>query len=142
MARFRDDTNGRTLRRFPSYQRRAARLRFVATIGAAVITAAGLLLSAHLQSHAHRHDPPPREPRAPVVEVRPAPDLAPARGMAAATMTTATQAATLEPVYVTRTGRKYHRAACQHVDGRTTFELTVDEALQRGFEACRTCLPP
>lgn len=44
-------------------------------------------------------------------------------------------------VYVTRSGRKYHRKDCRYVR-HARFSLTLAEAMEQGFEPCRVCKPP
>ena len=43
-------------------------------------------------------------------------------------------------VYVTKTGTKYHREHCKHL-ARSTMELSLDVAKQRGYEPCGECRP-
>ena len=43
-------------------------------------------------------------------------------------------------VYVTRTGRKYHRANCKHLRS-VKFAIPIAEAML-DFAPCRTCVPP
>lgn len=45
-------------------------------------------------------------------------------------------------VYVTPSGKKYHRAECSAIAGSKMLEcITPEEAAERGFEACLTCEP-
>lgn len=47
-----------------------------------------------------------------------------------------------EVVVVTKTGDKYHLPDCQHVRGKTDLtELTKQEAIDKGYEACKVCKP-
>lgn len=41
-------------------------------------------------------------------------------------------------VYITRTGKRYHRASCRW--GYT--KVTLEEAKERGFTPCKVCKPP
>ena len=43
-------------------------------------------------------------------------------------------------VYITRTGKKYHREGCSYLKSKA--EVTVDEAKGRGLEPCSRCDPP
>ena len=43
-------------------------------------------------------------------------------------------------VYVTPTGKKYHRADCQYVNPNTATELTIEEA-QNEYSPCKRCDP-
>lgn len=47
---------------------------------------------------------------------------------------------TVETVYVTRTGKKYHREGCQYLRGGGR-EITLDRA-RRAYEPCKVCDPP
>jgi hypothetical protein len=44
-------------------------------------------------------------------------------------------------VYITRTGSKYHQEGCRHLRS-SKYALTLDEALEEGYEACKVCKPP
>jgi endonuclease YncB( thermonuclease family) len=44
-------------------------------------------------------------------------------------------------VYVTRTGTKYHREGCQHLQ-KSSRAITLKEALDKGYEPCSRCKPP
>lgn len=45
-------------------------------------------------------------------------------------------------VYVTPSGKKYHRAECSAISSSKSLEcITPEEAVERGFEACLTCEP-
>lgn len=52
-----------------------------------------------------------------------------------------TQIATAQTVYLTDTGRKYHRAGCRYL---STSSKAVDlaEAVAMGYEPCGVCNPP
>lgn len=43
-------------------------------------------------------------------------------------------------VYITRTGKKYHREWCSYLKSKA--EVTIDEAKGRGLEPCSRCDPP
>lgn len=43
-------------------------------------------------------------------------------------------------VYVTRAGKKYHRAECQFLRENSTA-ITLKEAKQRGYTPCNVCKP-
>ena len=43
-------------------------------------------------------------------------------------------------VYVTRTGECYHRDGCSYLKSR--IEITLQEAVDRGYRACSRCSPP
>ncbi len=46
-----------------------------------------------------------------------------------------------QTVYVTKTGKKYHRAGCRSLrKGR--IPMTLEEAAQKGYEPCGICRPP
>lgn len=44
-----------------------------------------------------------------------------------------------ENVFVTKTGRKYHRSDCFHIKDSETVELTISEAEAAGYEPCKDC---
>ena len=44
-------------------------------------------------------------------------------------------------VYVTKTGKKYHRQDCQFLS-KSKISMGLDEAKKRGFTPCRICKPP
>lgn len=46
-----------------------------------------------------------------------------------------------EIVYVTQTGKRYHRATCPHIQGHTTIRLTRKQAKERHLTPCLTCQP-
>lgn len=43
-------------------------------------------------------------------------------------------------VYLTRTGRKYHRADCRHLR-YSAYPVSKREAVERGYGACKVCRP-
>lgn len=44
-------------------------------------------------------------------------------------------------VYVTPSGKKYHRSTCQYVKGRDTKSMSESIAIEAGFEPCSVCNP-
>lgn len=48
-------------------------------------------------------------------------------------------AAQSESVFVTKNGTKYHKADCYHIKDSDVIELTVPEAEEAGYEACKDC---
>jgi len=44
-------------------------------------------------------------------------------------------------VYVTRAGKKYHRAGCRSL-GRSSIPISLKDAKARGYTACKLCHPP
>ena len=44
-------------------------------------------------------------------------------------------------VYITKTGEKYHRDGCSSLR-RSRFAVSLKEAVERGFGACKICKPP
>ena len=44
-------------------------------------------------------------------------------------------------VYVTPSGRKYHRKSCSSIKGHDTEKLQTWEAKERGYTACSRCNP-
>jgi len=43
-------------------------------------------------------------------------------------------------VYITRTGKKYHRAGCRYL--KSSEEVTLGDAQGRGLTPCSACRPP
>ena len=46
-----------------------------------------------------------------------------------------------QTVYVTRTGKKYHRDGCRHLV-RSRLPITLREAKQHEYAPCKVCKPP
>ena len=46
---------------------------------------------------------------------------------------------TQETVFITETGEKYHGANCRSIRGKNTYEVTLQEALNKGLEPCKIC---
>lgn len=44
-----------------------------------------------------------------------------------------------ETVYITRSGKKYHKSDCFYISGRDTTSVTVEEAEQQGYSPCSVC---
>lgn len=44
-------------------------------------------------------------------------------------------------VYVTRTGTKFHKSGCFHIEGRQTFSMSRSTAVKNGYGACKHCKP-
>ena len=44
-------------------------------------------------------------------------------------------------VYVTKTGKKYHRDGCSSLS-RSKIPIKLEDAKKRGYEPCRKCNPP
>ena len=44
-------------------------------------------------------------------------------------------------VYVTRTGKKYHRDGCRYL-AMSKFAISLKEAEARGYSPCKVCRPP
>jgi competence protein ComEC len=44
-------------------------------------------------------------------------------------------------VYVTNTGKRYHRANCQYLR-RSKHEMTLKDAVAAGYTPCHVCRPP
>ena len=55
------------------------------------------------------------------------------------TIAPAPSAGVSSDVAVTKSGEKYHRPNCRHVAGRDVFTITVPEAIDKGYEACKDC---
>ncbi len=51
------------------------------------------------------------------------------------------QSESSEIVYVTSTGKKYHRASCRYVRSRETSTISLSEAKQK-YDPCSVCDPP
>ena len=44
-------------------------------------------------------------------------------------------------VYITKTGKKYHRDGCRYLK-HSKILITLEDAKARGYEACKVCKPP
>ena len=44
-------------------------------------------------------------------------------------------------VYITRTGKRYHRAGCRYLS-QSHIKTTLAEAKANGYTPCRVCNPP
>lgn len=44
-------------------------------------------------------------------------------------------------VYVTRTGKKFHKSTCFHISNRQTSSMSRSNAVKHGYEACKHCKP-
>lgn len=63
--------------------------------------------------------------------------LAPALAVAQSTK----QATGEEIVYITKTGKKYHRKNCSTLHG-TKIPIKVKDAVKNGYTPCKICHPP
>ncbi len=45
-------------------------------------------------------------------------------------------------VYRTASGKKYHTMTCSQLNGKESFEITLEEAVKKGLEPCSKCNPP
>lgn len=43
-----------------------------------------------------------------------------------------------ETVYITKSGKRYHKADCRHIAGRDVIEKTIAEAEEDGYTSART----
>ena len=46
-----------------------------------------------------------------------------------------------QTVYITRTGKKYHRATCRYLS-HSKIPTTLKDAKANGYTACSVCMPP
>ena len=46
-----------------------------------------------------------------------------------------------QTVYVTRTGKRYHRDGCRYL-AASKIPISLKDAKTRGFTACKVCHPP
>jgi hypothetical protein len=59
----------------------------------------------------------------------------------AAQQGTAQQDPKAQTVYITRTGRKYHRDGCRYL-ATSKIPISLKDAKAKGFTACKVCHPP
>jgi len=45
-----------------------------------------------------------------------------------------------DKVYVTETGKKYHREDCRYLD-KSKIAMTKEDAIKKGYEPCDVCKP-
>jgi len=43
-------------------------------------------------------------------------------------------------VYITKTGKKYHRDKCRYLS-QSKIEISLKDAKKNGYEACKVCKP-
>jgi hypothetical protein len=46
-----------------------------------------------------------------------------------------------QTVYITRTGKKYHREGCRYV-ATSKIPISLKDAKAKGYTACKVCHPP
>jgi hypothetical protein len=46
-----------------------------------------------------------------------------------------------QAVYITKTGKKYHRATCRYLS-HSKIQTTLKDAKANGYTACSICKPP
>ncbi len=97
----------------------AARTQYLASITPPAVTASTAPVSVDPPSDADPVTAEPTEPSAPE-------DPAEPNG---------------QVVYVTKSGSKYHTAACSHLS-KSKIAKTLSEAKASGYEPCKTCKPP
>ncbi len=44
-------------------------------------------------------------------------------------------------VYITKTGKKYHKGNCRYIK-KGKIKITLKEACKRGYTPCKVCKPP
>ena len=44
-------------------------------------------------------------------------------------------------VYITKSGRKYHRSSCRYL-GKSRIPISLEDAKLRGYSPCSVCKPP
>jgi competence protein ComEC len=44
-------------------------------------------------------------------------------------------------VYITKSGRKYHRSSCRYL-GKSCMPISLEDAKSRGYSPCSVCKPP
>jgi uncharacterized protein (UPF0333 family) len=44
-------------------------------------------------------------------------------------------------VYITKTGKKYHKETCRYLK-KSKIKITLEEACKRGYTLCKVCKPP
>lgn len=52
-----------------------------------------------------------------------------------------TQMTTTATYYITKTGKRYHRADCQYVQGKGIL-VSLEDAEKEGYTPCKVCNPP
>ncbi|WP_317897092.1 hypothetical protein [Aurantibacillus circumpalustris] len=45
-----------------------------------------------------------------------------------------------QPVYITKTGAKYHQGDCRYLS-HSKFSIELKDALLQGYDACKVCAP-
>jgi len=64
-------------------------------------------------------------------------------GMAAHTNLTAAveKKPAKDVVYITKTGKKFHRSNCRTLKKSKRIEISRQEAIKKGYKACKVCKP-
>ncbi len=44
-------------------------------------------------------------------------------------------------VYITKSGKKYHRTTCRTIKKSKKTEITRQDAVKKGYTACKVCKP-
>ena len=44
-------------------------------------------------------------------------------------------------VYITKTGKKYHKGNCRHLK-KSKIKISLKDACNRGYTPCKACKPP
>lgn len=113
---------------------RTARFVVLGSILAALITAGGSMVSSYLA----------RPPQPVIVQAAPP---APVRLQAASVqqpqplVSTESADERADTVYVTPSGKKYHRGTCRYARNGGAIGMSVADAIARGLGACRVCNP-
>jgi hypothetical protein len=61
--------------------------------------------------------------------------------VAAQQSTAAQQDPQTQTVYITRTGKKYHRDGCRYL-AASKIPISLKDAKTKGYTACKVCHPP
>ena len=46
-----------------------------------------------------------------------------------------------QTVYITKTGKKYHRVDCKYLS-KSSYSINLSDAKAKGYEPCKVCKPP
>jgi len=66
--------------------------------------------------------------------------LFPVFSSSSATTTMVETAAVEQVVYITKTGKRYHKSSCHHLK-RSKIKTTKSQAQKSGYTACTVCKP-
>ena len=103
-----------------------------------------ILISAFAVGYVTQEKGKPAEPQTAIVseDVKSTPVITPTpRNTAIAAASANPPDNSVQMVYVTPTGKKYHKYSCHTIDKNTAIEISIDKAKMAHLEPCKICNP-